>query len=252
MPKLWEIVKTLDEAYPFEEACSYDNVGLLVGRKDREIKKILIALDITLEVIEEAKAAGADLILAHHPVIFREIKRVTDESYTGLLLLSLIEKGIAAVALHTNFDRGESGNNDKLALILGAANYQKIQDGFATEFDLEEEMPFERFAAQVQTLLGDAVIRKIGEGMVKKVIAACGAGISEELILQAKEKDAVIVTADIKHNYASMAKDLGVKIVETTHYASEWGFTERIKEFAAEKFDEVELVVSRRNINPYE
>ena len=126
------------------------------------------------------------------------------------------------------------------------------REGFATEFDLSKVMPLASFAKQVKETLGDAVVRVVGEGSVKKVIASCGAGIGESLILRAKEKDAVIVTADVKHNYASMAKDLGVRVVETTHFASEWGFTERIKEFMAEKFDGVELLVSKENINPYD
>ena len=73
-----EIAKIFDEYYPYADACSYDNVGLLVGHEGAEIKKVLIALDVTLEVIAEAKAEGADMILSHHPVIFREQKRVTD------------------------------------------------------------------------------------------------------------------------------------------------------------------------------
>ena len=74
MPKLWEIAEALDAKYPFADACAYDNVGLLVGHKERSVKKILIALDVTFAVVDEAIREGADLILSHHPVIFREIK----------------------------------------------------------------------------------------------------------------------------------------------------------------------------------
>ena len=72
------------------------------------------------------------------------------------------------------------------------------------------------------------------------------------MILRAKETDAVIVTADVKHNYAVMIKDLSVRLVETTHYASEWAFTREIYKFMAEKFDGVELAISKTNINPYD
>ena len=247
-----EIAKTFDACFPFEEACPYDNVGLLVGRADREVKKALIALDVTMEVIKEAKDLGVDLIVSHHPVIFREVKKVTDQSYTGMILLSLIENGLAAISLHTNFDKGEEGNNDALARKLGATFYEKIEDGFATEFDLAEELPFDVFARKVKAALGDAVIRTIGGGRVKRVIASCGAGIDEGLILRAKEDGAVIVTADVKHNYAVMAKDLSVALVEATHYASEWGFTDKIKEFMTNKCKGVELFISKTNINPYD
>ena len=252
MPTAAEIAKTFDSCFPFEEACSYDNVGLLVGKEGREVKKALIALDVTLEVIAEAKAVGADLIVSHHPVIFREIKKVTDGTYTGMLLLSLIESGVAAIALHTNFDKGEGGNNDALAKKLGAGVYERIEDGFATAFDLPKEVPFLQFVQMVQSALGDAVIRTINGGKVSRVIASCGAGIDESLILRAKEEGAVIVTADVKHNYATMAKDLGVGLVETTHYASEWGFTNTIKDFMEKNFKGVELLISKSNINPYD
>jgi len=252
MPKLNEIVAALDEAYPFEGACSYDNVGLLVGHKDKEIKRVLVALDVTSAVIEEAKSQGADLILSHHPVIFHELKKITEDSYTGWLVLELIEKGLAAVALHTNFDRAEKGNNDALAALLGATEYERLEEGFASAFDLPEEVSFDDFALSVRESLGDSVIRTIGGGQVKKVITACGAGISEELIFLAKQTGAVIVTGDVKHNYATMARDLGVRLVETTHYGSEWVFTDRIVNYLTEHFATLEVFVSQKNINPYD
>ena len=252
MPTSAEIAKVFDQYFPFADACSYDNVGLLVGRGGREVKKALITLDVTTEVIREAKEAGAELIVSHHPIIFREQKKITDDSYTGTLLLSLIESGIAAIALHTNFDRGEGGNNDALAATLGALSYEKIEDGFATAFDLPEKMPFAHFAAKVKSALGDAVLRTVDCGEVSRVIASCGAGIDEGLILLAREQNAVIVTADVKHNYAVMARDLGVGLVETTHHASEWAFTREIAKFMSEHFDDIALVISKRNINPYD
>ena len=252
MPTVAEIARTFDEYYPFTDACSYDNVGLLVGREGKEVAKVVIALDVTTEVVREASSVGADLIISHHPVIFREIKRVSDASYTGRVLLDLIESGLAVISLHTNYDRGEAGNNDALALTLGARTYTKTEDGFATEFDLPKPIPFAVFASQVRSALGDAAIRTIDCGEVSRVIASCGAGIDESLILRAKEREAVIVTADVKHNYAVMARDLSVGLVEVTHYASEWGFTREISKFMAEHFDDVECCVSNKNINPYD
>ena len=246
-----DVTAALNERYPFETALSFDNVGLLVGHKDAKVEKILVCLDVTHDVIAEAKEAGATLIVSHHPVIFREIKRVTDESYTGGMVLDLAENKIAAIAVHTDYDCAEEGNNHHLARSLGAKEFTVIDDGFAIEFDLEREMPFEEFRRMVKSALADTVIRSVGSGMVRRVITSCGAGISEKLILRAKETNACIVTADVKHNYAMMALDLGVRLVETTHYASEWAFTKYMAKFLAEKFD-VEVILSRKNTHPYE
>ena len=247
-----DVATALNESFPFETALSFDNVGLLVGRKETFVDKILVCLDITHAVIEEAKEAGASLIVSHHPVIFRELKRVTDESYTGGMVLDLAENRIAAIAVHTDYDRAEEGNNYHLARSLGAKEFTVIDDGFAIEFDLEREMSFDEFRRMVKSALADTVIRSVGRGGVRRVITSCGAGISESLILRAKETNACIVTSDVKHNYAMMASDLGVRLVETTHYASEWAFAKNMAKYLTEKFADVEVILSRKNTHPYE
>jgi len=246
-----DIVKMLNAAFPFEDALSFDNVGLLVGKKEQEVSKILVCLDVTHAVVKEAKECGVQLIVSHHPVIFREIKRVTDESYTGGILLDLIENGLSVISLHTNYDRAEDGNNVHLARALGAKEYTLTEDGFAVEFALERPLPFDEFQRIVKTALADSVVRCVGEGTVDRVITSCGAGISEGLIFRAKESGACLVTSDVKHNYASMTADLGVRLVETTHYASEWSFTKKMAEYLLGKLDKVEIILSRKNTNPY-
>ena len=99
-----ELAKELEQLSPSRYACSWDNVGLLVGRYDQEIKKVVVTLDATNEVIEEAKKRNADLILTHHPIIFSSMKRVNDETILGRKLMTLIENKMACYAMHTNFD----------------------------------------------------------------------------------------------------------------------------------------------------
>ncbi len=102
--KCYEIMKCLEELSPKSFAESWDNVGLLCGREEKEVSSIYIALDATKEVIEEAKAVGADMLLTHHPMIFKPLKRVSGEHFIGDKILTLAESGMCYYAMHTNFD----------------------------------------------------------------------------------------------------------------------------------------------------
>ena len=104
MATVRDIFVQMDQWAPFETQMDFDNAGFLVGRGEREVRKILVSLDITEPVVDEAAEWGADLIVAHHPVIFHPVKRLTDETPTGRTLLALAERGIAAICAHTNLD----------------------------------------------------------------------------------------------------------------------------------------------------
>ena len=119
MPTVIEIEQALYDLAPRECAQDWDNVGLLVGRQRNEVRKALVSLDITDEVIAEAVQWKADLIVSHHPVIFHGQKSVTDRDPVGRRVLELAEKGIAAICMHTNLDCAEGGVNDVLAQALG-------------------------------------------------------------------------------------------------------------------------------------
>lgn len=99
-----KVIEILEKQSPKSYACDWDNVGLLVGREDKEIQKIYIALDATDEAIEEAIANGADMLLTHHPMIFKGMKRVTQEDFIGRRIIRLIQNDMVYYAMHTNFD----------------------------------------------------------------------------------------------------------------------------------------------------
>ena len=99
-----EIVQVIEAAYPREAALDFDNVGLLAGRAEKEVKKVYIALDATDQVIDEALKEGADMLITHHPLIFSPLKRVTDEDLAGRRVMRLIGADISCYAMHTNYD----------------------------------------------------------------------------------------------------------------------------------------------------
>ena len=102
--KCQDIVDILDKLSPKEYACDWDNVGLLVGRKDREINKILVSLDASKEVVLYGVNQGFDMIITHHPMIFSSLKQINEDDFTAQKVLTLAEKGICYYAMHTNFD----------------------------------------------------------------------------------------------------------------------------------------------------
>ena len=119
MATVREIYQYLDGLAPFSLQMEFDNAGFLVGRGERAVSKILVSLDVTEEVAEEAAELGAELIVSHHPVIFRPAKSVTDGDPDGRVLLALAEHRIAAICAHTNLDKARGGVNDCLATALG-------------------------------------------------------------------------------------------------------------------------------------
>ena len=118
MTTVGDIFDLLNEKAPVESRMSFDNVGLLVGRRTAAVSRVLTALDITDEVIGEAASRGCEIIVSHHPLFF-ELKAVSDGSWEGEMALSLAEKGIAAVCMHTNLDAASGGVNDALMAALG-------------------------------------------------------------------------------------------------------------------------------------
>ena len=130
MATVREIYQYLDGLAPFSLQMEFDNAGFLVGRGERAVSKILVSLDITEEVAEEAAELGAELIVSHHPVIFRPAKSVTDGDPDGRVLLALAEHRIAAICAHTNLDAVAGGVNDALAQKLGLVQIEQLhQDG---------------------------------------------------------------------------------------------------------------------------
>ena len=102
--KCREIIEILETLAPKSCACDWDNPGLLAGRIDKDVKKILLTLDADDAAVERAKEIGADMLLSHHPLIFKPVKHVSDENFIGRRLVSLIQSDVSYYAMHTNFD----------------------------------------------------------------------------------------------------------------------------------------------------
>ncbi len=125
--KCSELIEFMEEFAPVNLAEDYDNVGLLIGSRNQDIKKVLVCLDVTSKVVEEALEKKADLIVSHHPIIFRGIKRINEEDPKGSVIYKLIRNGIGVYSAHTNMDFTNGGINDTLAKLIGLNNIRNLR-----------------------------------------------------------------------------------------------------------------------------
>lgn len=235
---------------PFEYQAGFDNSGFLVGRGNRGVRKILVSLDITGEVADEADRWGADLIVSHHPVIFHPVKSVTDETVTGRILMQLLECGVAAICAHTNLDAVAEGVNDALARTLGLENVGQLRqegvDGQGRPYGIGrigtvKEQTLLEFAAFVKAALGSNGVRFTESGKpVRKV--AVGGGACSDMMGDALALGCdTFVTADVKYNGFLDAKALGLNLIDAGHFPTENVVCPVLEGWLRERFPEVEV-----------
>ncbi len=260
--KVKDIMDVMESIAPHRLAESWDKPGLAVGDPEREVRKILVALDVIDPVIEEAKAIGADLIITHHPMLlFKKIESITTENLLGKRIFSLIENGIAAFSAHTNLDVAEGGTNDVLAELIGLEQIELLEETFAPAEqggkaegigrigELPVPIPFKELAERLRQKLNLDHIRLVGDGekIVKKIGLCTGAGVSFLALSAAKGCDAYL-TADIKYHEAQQAVELGLAVADVTHYESEVLIVpvlqKKLTEAARENGWEIEVVCS--------
>ena len=167
--KVKEMLEFLYTVAPKELAEDFDNIGLLVGDKDDEIKGILVSLDCFDEVIDRAEDLGANLIITHHPIIFSPLKSVTADG----LVHKLIRKGISVISMHTNLDQTEGGVNDTLCAALDLYDVEelKTKDGFSMRIGFldQPEDPYS-FARHLKETLGGSIKFVAGEKDIRSVV----------------------------------------------------------------------------------
>ena len=204
---------------PFELAEEWDNVGLLFGHAQAEVTRVLVALDLTQGVLDEARALGAQLIVTHHPIMFSARKRVTDEDREGRLMLGMAEAGIAHIAAHTNLDAAPGGVNDTLMAAMGAANI--VGEGCVRAGDLPEGTTLGALAARAERRLrGPVRVYGAKDTPVHRLGCCSGAGGSE--IAEAKALGAdCFITGEVRHHEALGAVDGGMCVLEAGHFETE-------------------------------
>ncbi|MBE6904616.1 MAG: Nif3-like dinuclear metal center hexameric protein [Ruminococcaceae bacterium] len=188
------------------------------GRLDSPVEKILVSLDITNEVIEEADKQGCQLIVSHHPLVFSKLSNVTDISYPENAVISLIEKKICAISCHTNLDIAQNGVNDALFEALELEDKSELPIGKIGTSKIND---FKEFALFVKKALGCDSVRCVDSNKkVSKVAVIGGAGGSEIENAVINGAD-TIVTGEIKYNVLIYCQQMGINAIDAGHFHTE-------------------------------
>lgn len=214
-----EILRAIDAFAPFEAAEEWDNAGLLAGSPEQLVTGVLCALDLNFSVIDEAQRMGANLIVTHHPILFRGRKNLREDEAEGSLLCRLIRAGMALIAAHTNFDNARPGVNDALAQRLGLQNVEPLESGM--RIGDTDAGTLGAFCETASRALGGP-IRRYGEPerKVRRAAILGGAGGDYAAIARAAGAD-VYLTGEIAHHKAWDAYLSGMCVLEAGHAATE-------------------------------
>ena len=246
-----KVIEILEKQSPKSYACDWDNVGLLVGREDKEIQKIYIALDATDEAIEEAIANGADMLLTHHPMIFKGMKRVTQEDFIGRRIIRLIQNDMVYYAMHTNFD--VMGMADLAADYLGISDTRVLEitsvsetgeEGIGRYGSLKKEMTVRECCEEVKQAFSLENVKVFGDLERKVKTAAISPGSGKSVISNALQAGVdVLITGDIDHHEGIDAVAQNMTVIDADHYGVEHIFIPYMEQYLKREAKELEIAV---------
>lgn len=258
MATVKEIESFLFSKAPKELAMDWDNVGLLVGFPAREVKKILIALDITREVAEEALEVGAELVVAHHPVMncaWEKVQTIRSDTVQGSILIRMLTGGISGICMHTNLDAVEGGVNDALAQRLGLTAIEQLHPdgvdpegrpygigriGMISGFD-----NVHGFSDYVRQALNANGLRFEDAGRPVRRVAVGGGACGGMLSDAAARGCDTFVTADVKYDVFLSARAMGVNLIDAGHFSTENVVCPVLAQWLGQGFPEVEIFRSQ-------
>ena len=226
---------------PFDTQMEGDNSGLLLGSPSQEVRNILFALDVTDPVIDEAVQTGAELIVAHHPLMFSPIRSVTDETYEGRLIRRMIRENISLIAAHTNLDCASGGTTDTLAGLCGLTEISG--EGYFRHGILPEPMSVRSYADLLEENLGTVVRVMAPEDRIIRHIGLCSGSGGDEWILASETGCDAFVSGEIKHHLALAMADAGIAAFECGHFATEEPGVAALAEALQNSFSHVECNV---------
>ncbi|SMC69007.1 dinuclear metal center protein, YbgI/SA1388 family [Desulfocicer vacuolatum DSM 3385] len=231
---VYDFLGHLDGIAPFTLAESWDNCGLQAGDADGPVTRVMVALDVTMDVMNAALKWGADLVLTHHPLMIKPLARLNFNKMPGSAIAMAATHQIAIVSLHTNLDKARGGLNDRFAAILGLENLSCLQpsshkdmsddslEGLGRVGNLSRVMTLEALAERVKSVFKIPHVRMVGDlNMMVKTVAVC-TGSGESLLNDVFSSGAqAYITGDMKYHGARDIEMSGMGGIDVGHFASE-------------------------------
>lgn len=247
--KCTEIVKRLEILAPPKFAEEWDNIGLLAGRSNKEVKKVYLAVDATDEIVEDAIEMEADLLLTHHPLIFKPLKSVTEEHFISRRILRLLQADMCYYAMHTNFD--VMGMADAAADEMMLRNRQVLEvtyedeiakEGIGRYGRLPRVMTLAECAAYVKEIFHLPSVRVYGELEEKVEIAAVSPGSGSSVGSYALQAGVdVLISGDIDHHMGIDLVAQGISVIDAGHYGLEKLFVPYMKDYFVRNLPEIQV-----------
>lgn len=259
--KVMDIIKVIEGLAPKSYAYEWDNVGLQVGKDNNTVNNVLIALELNLDILNEAIKKDVDLIIVHHPFIFSPIKSLDLESLQGKIIEGLIKNNISLYCAHTNIDIAKNGLNDYLMHKLNIDNttilQREIEDetkevGIGRVGYLKEEKIASILIEEIKNKLNIDKVRFIGDinKNISKVAVLNGSGA--DFIKKAYDNNVdIFITGDIKYHDAQSALDLSMPVLDIGHFESEIIFIDFIHELLSKEFKDINIKKSKEYTNPF-
>ena len=256
-----ELIKRLNSNYPEYIQESYDNTGSQIVFPDDTVNKIYICLDADYKTVDDAKEKGCNLIISHHPLIFKPIKKINSNESKSGILIDIITSRISLYSMHTNFDKimhkalaDFLGYNESVTLIK-THEIENVETGFGSYIELKKEIKFSKMLSDTQKKLGLDFIVYSGEKdrSVKTIAFINGSGGgSVEKIIATRNPDCII-TGDVSYHHVKYAIDCGTSIIDAGHFGTEFIFKNLLAESVKKVlYDEkIEIVISGVEQNPF-
>ena len=227
-----ELYQKLNERIPPALSCEWDNDGLMCcpdGTK--EVRRVLVTLDVTADAVEDAIKGGYDLIVAHHPMIFKGLRAVNEENYIAAKVIALLRAGVSVMSFHTRLDAVDGGVNDRLATLLGLEGIVPFgEEGIGRIGTLPKPTTAEDFAKTVKAVLGAPYVNLGDGGVPVRRVAVLGGGGSDDVEVARLAGADTYVSGELKYHQLCDAPESGMNLIEAGHFFTENPVCEDLRE----------------------